>query len=82
MKRFTIFGRPGCGFCVQAQRLLESKEYPYKYVDIQKEGIGAEELSATVGRPVRTVPQIFYGEDYVGGYTELVAYLKEFTTAE
>ena len=44
MERFTVFGRPGCGFCVQAKKVLENKELPFRYVDIHEEGITAEDL--------------------------------------
>ncbi|ODS22670.1 glutaredoxin [Candidatus Endobugula sertula] len=77
MARFTVFGREGCGFCVQAKRVLEAKELPFRYIDIHKEGISKEDLEKTVGRPVKTVPQIFHGQEYIGGYTELEAYLEK-----
>ncbi|MDD7805121.1 MAG: GrxA family glutaredoxin [Endozoicomonas sp. (ex Botrylloides leachii)] len=76
MERYTIFGRPGCGFCVQAKNLLERKALPFRYVDIYEEGITAESLEKTIGKPVKTVPQIFYGTEYIGGYQELDAHLK------
>lgn len=76
MARFTVFGREGCGFCVQAKRVLEAKELPFRYIDIHKEGISKEDLEKTVGKPVKTVPQIFHGQEYIGGYTELAAYLE------
>ena len=76
MDRFTVFGRPGCGFCEQARRVLEAKELPFRYIDIHAEGISREDLEKTVGKPVQTVPQIFHGQQYIGGYTELDAYLK------
>ncbi len=72
---YTVFGRPGCGFCVQAKRLLEQKGLAYKYVDIHEEGISKADLEKTVGKPVETVPQIFNGREYVGGYTDLEASL-------
>ena len=46
MKPFTVFGRPGCGFCVRATQVLDLKGYPYKYVDIYEEGISKEEAEA------------------------------------
>ncbi len=76
MDRFTVFGRPGCGFCVRAKEVLESRQLSFLYVDIHKEGISKADLEKTVGRPVETVPQIFHGKKYIGGYTELDAYLK------
>ena len=75
MARYTIFGRPGCGFCVQAKAILEQKQLPYRYVDIHAEGISKADLAKTIGREVRTVPQVFHGQDYIGGFTELREYL-------
>ncbi len=81
MTPFTIFGRPGCGYCVQAKQVLGNKGIAYRYVDIHAEGISPEALAETVGRPVRTVPQIFHGKNYVGGYHELNQYLKTMEAA-
>ena len=81
MERFTIFGHQACGFCRQAKAVLESKELEFRYVDIHKEGISKADLSETVGRPVTTVPQIFYGKEYIGGYQELMQYLPQLETA-
>lgn len=80
MDSFTVFGRPGCGFCVRAIQLLEARGFPFKYVDIQEEGISKADLSKTVGKTVETVPQIFHGQQYVGGCTDLEAYLKTMDT--
>ncbi|AMO56434.1 glutaredoxin [Endozoicomonas montiporae] len=77
MDRFTVFGRPGCGFCVRAKQVLEDRQLPFLYVDIHAEGISKDDLEKTVGKPVETVPQIFHGQRYIGGYTELEAYLKD-----
>ncbi len=77
METFTIFGRPGCGFCVRARELCETRGLPFNYIDIQKEGISKADLEKTVGKPVLTVPQVFHGKDHIGGFTELDAYVKE-----
>lgn len=77
MQRYTIFGHQACGFCRQAKAVLESNELPFSYVDIHEEGISPADLAATVGKPVSTVPQIFHGEEYVGGYQELMQYLEQ-----
>ncbi len=82
MKRFTIFGHQACGFCRQAKAVLESKSLDFRYVDIHEEGISKADLAETVGKPVSTVPQIFYGEEYVGGYQELMKYLDELEVSE
>ena len=76
MERFTVFGREGCGFCVRAKQVLEDNGLPFRYIDIHKEGISKEDLEKTIGKPVETVPQVFHGQSYIGGFTELDAYLK------
>lgn len=75
MARYTIFGRDACGYCLRAKQVLEQLELPYRFVNIHKENISQADLEKTVGEPVRTVPQIFYGADHIGGYTELNQYL-------
>lgn len=76
MKRFTIFGREGCGFCRRAKEVMETNEFEFRYIDIHEEGISKADLSKTIGRTVDTVPQIFHGEEYIGGYQELTQYLE------
>lgn len=80
MSRFTIFGRPSCGFCVRAKQLLNTLELDMKWIDIEAEGISKVDLEKTIGRPVETVPQIFHGQQYIGGYTELAEYVKTLPT--
>ena len=79
MKRITIFGREGCGFCKRAKELCEMQELNFIYIDIHKEGISKADLEKTVGKPVETVPQVFHGQEHIGGYTELAAFLEEAT---
>ncbi|WP_196140105.1 GrxA family glutaredoxin [Aliikangiella sp. G2MR2-5] len=75
MKKFTIFGRPGCGYCLRAKQLCEIKSFDYRYVDIWEEGISKEDLAKTIGKPVHTVPQVFHGETHIGGFDDLEAYV-------
>jgi glutaredoxin 1 len=75
MQRITIFGREGCGFCVRAKELCEIKNLDYRYIDIHKENISKADLEKTVGKPVETVPQVFCGQEHIGGFTELEVFL-------
>lgn len=70
MERVTIFGKEGCGFCTRAKQLCEIKDLDFKYLDIHKENISQADLEKTIGKPVVTVPQIFIGQEHIGGYTE------------
>lgn len=68
MQQVTIFGRESCGFCRRAKELCEIKELKFRYIDIEVEGISKADLEKTAGVPVNTVPQIFHGKDYIGGF--------------
>lgn len=76
MSRYTIFGHQQCGFCRRAKQVLEEKELPFRYVDIHEENISKADLSKTVGQTVTTVPQIFYGQEYIGGFEALEKHLE------
>jgi glutaredoxin 1 len=76
MEQVTIFGRASCGFCTRARQLCEIKDLPYRYVDIEVEGISKDDLSQSIGRPVYTVPQIFIGDRHVGGFDHFFEYLQ------
>lgn len=77
MERITIFGREGCGYCKRAKELCEQQQLDFRYIDIHQEGISKADLEKTVGKPVETVPQIFYGKQPIGGYDELTRFLTE-----
>lgn len=81
MQRFTVFGRPDCGFCVRAKQLLEKRDFAFRWIDINAEGITKADLEKTIGRPVETVPQVFHGQQHIGGFTELDAYVKQLGAA-
>lgn len=77
MDRVTIFGRSSCGFCVRAKELCEIKDIPFRYVDIVEEGISKGDLEKTVGKPVETVPQIFVGQEHIGGFDQFSQYIEQ-----
>lgn len=79
MDTFTVFGHNQCGFCKQAQAVLNQKQLAFKFINIHEEGITPADLEKTIGEPVSTVPQIFHGEKYIGGYEALMAYLNDLT---
>lgn len=75
--KITIYGKDNCSFCKRAVELAKQLKYQghgdYEYIDIVEAGIDAAELGELVGKPVRTVPQIFIHDEPIGGYTELAA---------
>lgn len=68
----VIYTKFGCGYCFRAKRLLDEKGVPYTEHDITMGGPRREEMLAKAPT-VRTVPQIFIGDQHVGGSDELAA---------
>ena len=70
MKDIKIYTTPICPFCVQAKRLLEQLKLPFEDIDLSRDHDLRMKLSAENGG-WRTVPMIFIGEEFVGGFQEL-----------
>ena len=71
MKPVKIYTTRTCPFCVRAKRLLQRKNVPYQEIDVSYDDDARTQLTERTGR--RTVPQIFIGEEHVGGSDELHA---------
>ena len=70
MKDIIMYTGPLCNFCDAAKRLFSRNNLKYKEIDISsKEGLRDEMIKKANGR--RTIPQIFFNEDHIGGYQEL-----------
>ena len=75
MKAVRIYTTPYCPYCVRAKRLLDRKRVPYKEIDVANDDEARERLTAQTG--IRTVPQIFIGDECVGGSDDLHALEEE-----
>ncbi len=75
MDKVTIYGRMSCGFCVRAVQLCEQKGFEHRFIDMPAEGLSKADVEQKLGRPVRTVPQILVGSEYIGGYDEFSRYV-------
>ena len=76
MKNILIYTGPSGNFCVAAKRLLERNKLKFNEIDVSSgENIRDEMIKKSNGQ--RTIPQIFFGDHHVGGYTELRALEKE-----
>jgi len=64
-----VWTKPNCPNCDQAKALLKNKGIEYEERNIGIDWTKEQLLEAVP--TARTVPQIFMGEEYVGGYTEL-----------
>lgn len=71
MAKVTIYTKESCPYCVQAKQLLKNKGVAFEEINLENK---PDELMALKQRTgMRTVPQIFIGEELIGGFTELRA---------
>ena len=70
MKNIIVYTGPFCNFCDAAKRLLKRNGLSFSEIDISTgEKIKEEMIKKSNGQ--RTIPQIFFDDYHVGGYTEL-----------
>ena len=76
MKNVTIYTGPMCNYCEAAKRLLTRNNVTYTEIDIAKvEGAMDEMIKKANGK--RTIPQIFFEDQHIGGYDEVRTLEKE-----
>ena len=68
----TVYTRRWCGYCFAARRLLKRLGVHYREIPLDRRPELRNEISEMAGG-WRTVPMIFIGERFIGGYTELAA---------
>jgi glutaredoxin 3 len=71
-KRVLMYSTGFCGYCSLAERLLKSKgATAIERVRVDLDPARRSEMMLLTGK--RTVPQIYIGDTYVGGWDELRA---------
>ena len=72
MKNVTIYSKDYCPYCKAAKRILQARGIDFNEIDVQVQPEKLSEMIVRSGR--RTVPQIFFGEEHIGGHDDLVRY--------
>ena len=76
MKNVTIYTGPYCNYCDAAKRLLTRNNATYKDINVAEvDGAKDEMIKKANGK--RTIPQIFFDDQHIGGYDEVRALEKE-----
>ncbi len=70
-KPVVIYATASCPFCVLARELFRSRNVSWTEVSIDVEPEKRAEMMERSG--CRTVPQIFIGDEHVGGFDDLDA---------
>ena len=76
MKKITIYTGPVCNYCDAAKRLLKRNNASFSEINIAEvDGALDEMLKKANGK--RTIPQIFFNDQHIGGYEEIRALEKD-----
>lgn len=70
MKPIKIYTKDYCPYCHRAKAFLSSKGWSFEEIDLQNDAAKAEALFTKTG--FRTVPQIFFGDECIGGYDSMM----------
>jgi glutaredoxin 3 len=70
-KKIIMYIKNGCSYCEKARLLLAQKNLKWQEEDITFDLDKKKEMLSR-SRGVQTVPQIFIGSFYVGGYDDLL----------
>tara|TARA_B100001057_G_C22017502_1_gene632216 strand:+ start:157 stop:411 length:255 start_codon:yes stop_codon:yes gene_type:complete len=76
MKKITIYTGPLCNYCEAAKRLFIRNRVKYDEINIATvDGALDEMIKKANGK--RTIPQIFFDDQHIGGYDDVRALEKE-----
>ncbi len=75
MPAVTIYTRPFCGYCARALKLLNDKDVDFTEIEAGMDPALRKEMMDRSGRT--TFPQIFVGEQHIGGCDEMMALERE-----
>lgn len=76
---YTVYSKSGCVYCTRAKDTLDllGEDFVDIRIDEPADTLFEKkaEMNTKLGYEARTVPQIWHGDVYVGGYDDLVKYL-------
>ena len=69
-REVTIYTKQNCSYCIAAKGLLRKRKVPFREIQLDEKN-EAEWRSAFQRSGMKTTPQIFLGEELIGGFKEL-----------
>lgn len=73
MAEVELYTNKGCGACVNAKRLLDSKGVQYEEIRLGSSRRTDVEFQVRTNGS-KTIPQIFIDDEWIGGFEELLKY--------
>jgi glutaredoxin len=74
-KKVEIYTKSNCSYCEMAKQYFDSQNIEYSLHDVENVETFNELLNRNPS--ARTMPQIFINDQLIGGYTDLIEWLKQ-----
>lgn len=74
---FEIYSKEDCVYCAAAKKLMDDMDIEYIEYNLSDSEDGEYFISVLTELNLRSVPQIFLGDEYIGGFKELREHLDE-----
>jgi len=74
-KKVEIYTKSNCSYCEMAKQYFDSQNIEYSLHDVENVQTFKELLNRNPS--ARTMPQIFINDQLIGGYTDLLEWLKQ-----
>jgi len=75
MEKVTVYHKDYCPYCKGARKILDAAGIAYDAIEVSHNPAAFAEMVARSHR--RTVPQIFFGEQHIGGFDDLQHYISQ-----
>lgn len=72
-----VYGAQWCSFCKKAKDFLDTNNIQFEFVDIDQQ---IQKSTLLLDMNLKTIPQVFNGDEHIGGYTDLVEYVQSTST--
>lgn len=79
IEKVVIYGKQGCPFCVMSKSFFTRHKIKYEEImldDDDERKLFYQEQSVLTDKDIQSVPVIYINDAYVGGYTDLIEYLR------
>jgi len=67
--KVILYGTKFCPYCIAARSLLNAEGIPFEDIAVDNNFELRSQIAERSGQ--HTVPQIWFGEQHIGGYTDL-----------
>ena len=79
-KKFKIYSKDGCEYCILAKAILKNDNYDFETIMLNDRK-DRENLYRKIDDEedilVNMMPQIYYGDEYIGGYDKLEEFIRK-----